>query len=121
MKRVYRSTASAGIFLVCLINTSFRHIEGTIKATAPTPPTAADWLDEIKHDGPQAAEGKLCPEDWTLMPFSGPQIGDVAESGSAQGSYYTWVDQQNTSGIGNNVPLGTGNTNESLMALVDGK
>jgi hypothetical protein len=51
----------------------------------------------------------------------GPQIRDVAESGSAQASYYTWVDQQNTSGIGNNVPLGTGDANESLMALVDGK
>jgi hypothetical protein len=72
-------------------------------------------------NGPQAAEGKLCPEGWTLTPFPGPQFRDIAESGSAEASYYTWVDQQNTLGLGNNVPLATGNANESLMALVDGK
>jgi hypothetical protein len=72
-------------------------------------------------NGPQAAEGKLCPEGWTLTPYPGPQFKDVAESGSAEASYYTWVDQQNTFGLGNNVPLSTGNANESLMALVDGK
>jgi hypothetical protein len=72
-------------------------------------------------NGPQAAEGKLCPEGWTLTPFPGPQFRDVAETGSAEASYYTWVDQQNTFGLGNNVPLATGNANESLMALVDGK
>jgi len=72
-------------------------------------------------NGPQAAEGKLCPEGWTLTPFPGPQFKNVAESGSAEASYYTWVDQQNTLGLGNNVPLSTGNANESLMALVDGK
>jgi hypothetical protein len=72
-------------------------------------------------NGPQAAEGKLCPEGWTLTPFPGPQFRDVAESGSAEASYYTWVDQHNTSGLGENVPMATGNANESLMALVDGK
>jgi hypothetical protein len=72
-------------------------------------------------NGPQAAEGKLCPEGWTLTAFPGPQFRDIAENGSAEASYYTWVDQQNTSGLGNNVPLATGNANESLMALVDGK
>jgi hypothetical protein len=88
--------------------------------TAPTPPTAADWLHEIKHDGPQAAEGKLCPGGWTLMPFSGPQIRDVAESGSAQASYYTWSISRTPPASGTTY-LGTGNANESLMALVDGK
>jgi len=63
----------------------------------------------------------MCPEGWTLTPFPGPQFRDIAESGSAEASYYTWVDQQNTFGLGNNVPLATGNANESLMALVDGK
>jgi hypothetical protein len=72
-------------------------------------------------NGPEAASGKLCPEGWTLTPFPGPQFRDVAESGSAEASYYTWVDQQNTFGLGDNVPLATGNANESLMALVDGK
>jgi hypothetical protein len=50
--------------------------------------------------GPQAAEGKLCPEGWTLTPFPGPQFKTVAENGSAEASYYTWVDQQNTFGLG---------------------
>jgi hypothetical protein len=45
----------------------------------------------------------------------------VSETGSAEASYYTWVDQFNTSGLGNNVPMATGNANESLLALVDGK
>jgi hypothetical protein len=72
-------------------------------------------------NGPLAAEGKLCPEGWTLVPFPGPQFKNVAESGSAEASYYTWVDQFNTSGFGANIPMATGDANESLMALVDGK
>jgi hypothetical protein len=72
-------------------------------------------------NGAQAAEGKLCPEGWTLYPFPGPQFRNVAESGSAEASYYTWVDQFNTSGLGANTPMATGNANESLLALVDGK
>ena len=72
-------------------------------------------------NGPKAAEGKLCPEGWTLVPFPGPQFKGVAESGSAEASYYTWVDQFNTLGLGNNTPMATGDANELLMALVDGK
>jgi hypothetical protein len=72
-------------------------------------------------NGPQAAEGKLCPEGWTLTPFPGPQFRNVAETGSAEASYFTFVDQFNTSGLGANVPMATGDANESLMALVDGK
>jgi hypothetical protein len=51
----------------------------------------------------------------------GPQFRGVAETGSAEASYYTWVDQFNTSGLGANTPMATGNANESVMALVDGK
>src|SRR5262249_44699060 len=32
-----------------------------------------------------------------------------------------WVDQHDTFGLGKNVPIATGNGNESLLALVDGK
>ena len=42
-------------------------------------------------------------------------------TGSAEASYYTWVDQFDTFGLGRNVPWATGNANESLMALVDGQ
>jgi hypothetical protein len=71
-------------------------------------------------NGPQAT-GKHCPEGWTLYPFPGPQNEGVTETGSAEASYYTWVDQFDTSGLGKDVPWATGNANESLMALVDGK
>ncbi|HWS93573.1 MAG TPA: carboxypeptidase-like regulatory domain-containing protein [Mycobacterium sp.] len=71
-------------------------------------------------NGPTAT-GKHCPEGWTLYPFPGPQFKDVTESGSVEASYYTWVDQFNTFGLGNNVPIATGNMNDALLALVDGK
>ena len=71
-------------------------------------------------NGPNAT-GKHCPEGWTLYPFPGPQMDGVTESGSAEASYYTWVDQFDTFGLGKNVPIATGNANEALLALVDGK
>jgi hypothetical protein len=70
-------------------------------------------------NGPNAT-GKHCPEGWTLYPFPGPQMAGVTEPGSAEASYYTWVDQFDTFGLGKNVPIATGNANESLLALVDG-
>lgn len=80
-------------------------------------------FDRRKCKGPlngPAATGKHCPEGWTLHPFPGPQLRNVTESGSAEASYYTWVDQFDTFGLGKNVPIATGNANESLLAFVDG-
>jgi hypothetical protein len=71
-------------------------------------------------NGPNAT-GKHCPEGWTLYPFPGPQMSNVTAPGSAEASYYAWVDQHNAFGLGENVPIATGNANESLLALVDGK
>jgi len=71
-------------------------------------------------NGPQAT-GKHCPEGWTLYRFPGPQFKDVPDDGSAEASYYTWVDHFDTFGLGGNVPIATGNMNDSLLALVDGK
>jgi len=70
-------------------------------------------------NGPNAT-GKHCPEGWTLYPFPGPQLANVNETGSAEASYYTWVDQFDTFGLGRDVPIATGNLNESLIALVNG-
>jgi hypothetical protein len=72
-------------------------------------------------NGPDAASGKSCPEGWTLYPMPGPQFQGLDESGSAEASYYTWVDQWNTGGLGENVPMATGNGNEGVLALVNGK
>jgi hypothetical protein len=71
-------------------------------------------------NGPNAT-GKHCPEGWTLYPLPGPQFANVPDSGSAESSYYTWVDQFDTFGLGKNVAIATGNLNEALLALVDGK
>jgi hypothetical protein len=71
-------------------------------------------------NGPNAT-GKQCPEGWTLYPLPGPQLTGVTDPGSAESSYYTWVDQHNTFGLGRDVPMATGNDSDSLHALVDGK
>ena len=71
-------------------------------------------------NGPKAT-GKHCPEGWTLYRFPGPQFRGVDDDGSAEASYYTWVDQFNTLGLGENVPIATGNMSDSYFALVDGK
>jgi hypothetical protein len=71
-------------------------------------------------NGPQAT-GRHCPEGWTLYPFPGPQFQGVSESGSAEASYFTWVDQHDVFGLGKNVPMATGNNSDSVHVLVDGK
>ena len=42
-------------------------------------------------------------------------------SGSADSHYYVWVDQFDTLGLGKNTPIITGNSSDSLLALVNGK
>jgi hypothetical protein len=81
-------------------------------------------FDRRKCKGPLSgptATGKHCPEGWTLYPMPGPQFQNVTDHGSAQASYYSWVDQHDTFGLGRNVPFATGNLSDSLEALVDGK
>jgi hypothetical protein len=81
-------------------------------------------FDRRKCTGPlngPAATGQHCPEGWTLYAEPLPQMKGVTESGSAEASYYTWVDQFNTFGLGANTPINTGNASEGLLALKDGK
>jgi hypothetical protein len=70
-------------------------------------------------NGPKAT-GQHCPEGWTLYTEPLPQMKGVTDPGSAEGSYYTWVDQFDTSGLGRNTPINTGNGSEALLALKDG-
>jgi len=72
-------------------------------------------------NGPTIRDGKHCSEGWTLYPFPGPKLSGDPGNGSAEASYYTWVDQHDTFGLGKDTPLATGNQNESLIALKDGK
>jgi hypothetical protein len=71
-------------------------------------------------NGPTAT-GQHCPEGWTLYPLPGPQFSNVTDSGSAEAAYYSWVDQHDTLGLGKDVPIVTGNENDALLALVNGK
>jgi hypothetical protein len=71
-------------------------------------------------NGPNAT-GQHCPEGWAFYKEPLPQLKNVTESGSAEASYYTWVDQFDTSGLGRNTPINTGNASEGLLALKDGK
>jgi hypothetical protein len=81
-------------------------------------------FDRRKCKGPlngPTATGQHCPEGWTLYPEPLPQMKGVTDSGSAEASYYTWVDQFDTLGLGRNVPIDTGNASEGLLVLKDGK
>ena len=71
-------------------------------------------------NGPTAT-GQHCPEGWTLYPEPLPQLKGLTDSGSAEASYYTWVDQFDILGLGRNVPINTGNESGALLALKDGE
>lgn len=72
-------------------------------------------------NGPSAASGRHCPEGWTLHRLPGPQLRDVKDDGSAEISYYVWVDLDNVLGFGKSVPIAMGNGSDSIMPFVDGK
>jgi hypothetical protein len=69
-------------------------------------------------NGPQAT-GDHCPEGWTFHQYPGPGFQGIGEN-SAESSYYTWVDQHNTFGLGEDVPMSTGNLHDGLIAFTDG-
>ena len=70
-------------------------------------------------NGPKAT-GNHCPEGWAFHQYPGPGFKGIGPN-SAESSYYTWVDQHNTFGLGEDVPMSTGNLNDGLIAWKDGK
>lgn len=70
-------------------------------------------------NGPKAT-GDHCPEGWSFHQYPGPGFKGIGEN-SAESSYYTWVDQHNTFGLGEDVPMSTGNLNDGLIAWKDGR
>jgi hypothetical protein len=70
-------------------------------------------------NGPKAT-GNHCPEGWSFYKYPGPGFAGIGDN-SAESSYYTWVDQHNTLGLGNDVPISTGNLNDGMLALVKGQ
>jgi hypothetical protein len=78
-------------------------------------------FDRSKCRGPlngPSATGQHCPEGWTLHNLPGPGFADLPEF-SVESSYYTWVDQHNSLGLGEDVPIATGNLFDGVHALVD--
>src|SRR5207247_3839988 len=71
-------------------------------------------------NGPTAT-GQHCPEGWTFYTEPLPQMKNAVTKGSSEASYFTWVDQFDTLGLGANTPIDTGNASEGLLALTDGK
>lgn len=81
-------------------------------------------FDRRKCTGPlngPTATGQHCPEGWTLYQEPLPQFKGVTSPGSVEASYYTWIDQFDTFGLGRNVPINTGNASEGLLVLKDGE
>ena len=70
-------------------------------------------------NGPKAT-GDHCPEGWSFHQYPGPGFRGIGEN-SAESSYYSWVDQHNTFGLGNDVPMSTGNLNDGLIAYANGR
>jgi len=78
-------------------------------------------FDRKKCEGPlngPAATGDHCPEGWSFHRFPGPGFPGLPEY-SVESSYYTWVDQRNTLGLGANTPIATGNLFDGVHALVN--
>jgi hypothetical protein len=70
-------------------------------------------------NGPKAT-GDHCPEGWSFHKYPGPGFAGIGDN-SAESSYYSWVDQHNTFGLGNDVPMSTGNLNDGLIAFKNGQ
>lgn len=81
-------------------------------------------FDRSRCTGPlngPTATGQHCPEGWTFHAEPLPQFQNLDMPGSSEGSYYTWVDQFNTLGLGNNTPINTGNQSDGLLVMDDGE
>jgi hypothetical protein len=70
-------------------------------------------------NGPKAT-GDHCPEGWSFYQYPGPGFQGLGPN-SAESSYYSWVDQHNTFGLGEDVPMSTANLHHGLVAFKDGK
>jgi hypothetical protein len=70
-------------------------------------------------NGPKAT-GDHCREGWSFYQYPGPGFEGIGPN-SAESSYYTWVDQHDTLGLGRNVPISTGNLNDGLIAYANGQ
>ena len=114
-----RSTTCPCRDLVCAVPTSI----ATASSGPPSAAAISRSFDRRKCKGPlngPTATGNHCPEGWTLYRLPGPGFAQLPQL-SVESSYYTWVDQHDTLGLGANVPIATGNLFDGIHALVNGK
>ncbi|NNE37724.1 MAG: carboxypeptidase regulatory-like domain-containing protein, partial [Gammaproteobacteria bacterium] len=69
-------------------------------------------------NGPDAT-GDHCPEGWSFHDLPGPGFVGL-EDRSVESSYYTWVDQRGSFGLGENVPMVTGNLHDGIHVFHNG-
>jgi hypothetical protein len=67
--------------------------------------------------GEAATSMQHCPQGWTLYPIPGPRMKGVTDDINSDFHYYNFVDQYNTFGMGENVPMASGTTSDALFAL----
>ena len=89
------------------------------RSEAGTWAASIDASAKAPLNGPKAT-GDHCPEGWSFYQYPGPGFRGIGEN-SAESSYYSWVDQHNTFGLGNDVPMSTGNLNDGLIAYANGR
>src|SRR6266550_4179375 len=70
-------------------------------------------------NGPNAT-GNHCPEGFAFHKYPGPGFEGL-DNTSAEASYYTWVDQHNAVGLGENIPISTANLQDGFVAFKDGQ
>lgn len=78
-------------------------------------------FDRRRCEGPlngPTATGDHCPEGWRFYDLPGPGFEDLPDN-SIESSYYTWVDQHNSLGLGEDVPIATGNLFDGVHAFVN--
>src|ERR1019366_1259890 len=98
--------SSAGSTPKNLVGPAMRRHRRGGRPWSPTPTATANWMP--------------CPEGWSFHRLPGPGFVNVPQM-SVESSYYTWVDQHDTLGLGANVPIATGNLFDGVHAFVNGK
>ena len=100
-----------------------RHRQDKASCGCPSLAATSASFDRRKCKGPlngPKATGDHCPEGWSFHQYPGPGFKGIGEN-SAESSYYSWVDQHNTFGLGEDIPMSTANLHGGLVAMKDGK
>ena len=112
-KRLYRAFLHAEWISIGIMSRGWRWAAATSRVSTGASAKVPSMVPRL--------QGSTVPEGWTLYKTPGPAFSNVKDSGSADSHYYDWVDQFDTLGLGKNTPIITGNSSDSLIALVNGK